>query len=285
MKKEFDLQKLNQVEVKTLVAWAKKEGWNPGPYDAEAFYLADPDGFYGYFEQGELIAGGAIVSYEGEFGFMGLFIVKPAFRGKGIGKKLWFQRRDKLRSRLKKGAAIGMDGVVEMQPFYNKGGFEIAFRDERYERQGSTFTIHPQISQIPDKDTGTIIIYDQKRFGYPRESFLKAWLSIPGNFNFQYKENDRIKGFSVLRKVNNGYKIGPLFADNYAIAEELYKACLNAGMGESVFIDIPLANPDAVQLVEQYDAKYVFECARMYYGKPPQIDILKVFGITSFELG
>lgn len=285
MKEQFELQKLNQDQVKTLVNWAEKEGWNPGQSDAEAFYQADPDGFYGYFEQGELIAGGAIVSYEGEYGFMGLFIVKPAFRGKGIGKKLWFQRRDKLRSRLKKGAAIGMDGVVEMQPFYNKGGFEIAFRDERYERQGSDFTIHPQISQVPVKDTGTIIIYDQKRFGYPRESFLKAWLSIPGNFNFQYKENDRIKGFSVLRKVNNGYKIGPLFADNYAIAEELYKACLNAGMGESVFIDIPLANPDAVQLVEQYDAKYVFECARMYYGKPPQIDILKVFGITSFELG
>lgn len=285
MKKQFNLQKLGQAEVKTLVAWAKNEGWNPGPHDAEVFYRTDPDGFYGYFDQGELIAGGAIVSYQGEYGFMGLFIVKPDYRGKGIGRKLWFERRNKLQSRLKEGAAIGMDGVVDMQPFYNKGGFEIAFRGERYEKQGAVFQVHPNITMISGKDTEAIITYDQKRFGHPRKSFLKAWLEIPGNFNFQFKDNGIIKGFSVLRKVNNGYKLGPLFAENYSVAEELYNACLNAAGNTSVFIDIPDANPDANHLVKKYNAKYVFECARMYLGEPPQLNIRKVFGITSFELG
>lgn len=276
---------MGQAEVKTLVAWAKNEGWNPGPHDAEVFYRTDPDGFYGYFDQGELIAGGAIVSYQGEYGFMGLFIVKPDYRGKGIGRKLWFERRNKLQSRLKEGAAIGMDGVVDMQPFYNKGGFEIAFRGERYEKQGAVFQVHPNITMISGKDTEAIITYDQKRFGHPRKSFLKAWLEIPGNFNFQFKDNGIIKGFSVLRKVNNGYKLGPLFAENYSVAEELYNACLNAAGNTSVFIDIPDANPDANHLVKKYNAKYVFECARMYLGEPPQLNIRKVFGITSFELG
>ena len=35
--------------VKTLIQWAELEGWNPGPFDAEVFYKADPDGFYGWF--------------------------------------------------------------------------------------------------------------------------------------------------------------------------------------------------------------------------------------------
>ena len=38
-------------------------------------------------------------------------------------------------------------------------------------------------------------------------------------------------------------------------------------------------------LTEKYNATYVFECARMYYGTPPETDINNVFGITTFELG
>jgi hypothetical protein len=39
------------------------------------------------------------------------------FRGKEIGRKLWYQRRHILLKRLKPGASIGMDGVVAMLPF------------------------------------------------------------------------------------------------------------------------------------------------------------------------
>jgi hypothetical protein len=69
------------------------------------------------------------------------------------------------------------------------------------------------------------------------------------------------------------------------VAEELYKACLHAVPGEKVFLDIPVINTDAVELMHQYQAKYVFECARMYYGTPPQNDVSRIFGITTFELG
>ena len=144
-------QKLDLEGLKTLVDWAREEGWNPGRYDAEAFWAADPDGFYGYFFEEYLIAGGAIVSYGGAFGFMGLFIVKPAYRNQGIGRKLWYQRRDTLLNRLKECATIGMDGVLAMQPFYAKGGFEIAFRDERYERLGEAFVIDRQIKLFSEK--------------------------------------------------------------------------------------------------------------------------------------
>lgn len=105
------------------------------------------------------------------------------------------------------------------------------------------------------------------------------------NKTFKYIENGKLKGFAVIRKVNVGYKICPLFADDKKVAEELYKACLNAVVGEPVFIDIPVINKGAINLVKKYDSKYVFECARMYFGEPPKIEINKVFGITTFELG
>lgn len=281
----LQFQQLDLQGVKTLVTWAEAEGWNPGPRDAEVFYATDPNGFYGFYRNNELITGGAIVSYNGEFGFMGLFIVQPEYRAAGLGRKLWYLRRDTLLSRLNNGASIGMDGVVAMQPFYENGGFKIAFRDERYVRTGSTFKVDGNISPILEDDLAQVLAYDEINFGFARPQFMIPWLQLPDNRTFKYLDDGELNGFAIVRKLISGYKIGPLFANDAMIAEELYTACLNAVPGEHLYIDIPVSNTGAVQLVQKYGATYVFECARMYHGEAPGIDMNKVFGITSFELG
>jgi GNAT superfamily N-acetyltransferase len=282
---ELQFQKLDLEGVKTLVSWAEEEGWNPGPNDADVYYATDPDGFYGYYHESNLIAGGSIVSYNKEFGFMGFFIVKLEYRSLGIGRKIWYQRRDILISRLNKDAPIGMDGVIAMQPFYKKGGFEILFRDERFEKIGMEFTTDKNITTINDEDLESILAYDKQCFGFSRPQFMKPWLKLPGNKTFKYVEDGKLKGFAIVRKANKGYKVCPLFADNEVVAEELYKACLNSVVGEQLYLDIPVINKGAASIIKKNNASYVFECARMYYGKPPEVEIDKVFGITTFELG
>ncbi|MBZ0243535.1 MAG: GNAT family N-acetyltransferase, partial [Bacteroidales bacterium] len=258
----LQLRQLNFDGLQTLIKWAELEGWNPGPYDAAVFWATDPEGYVGYYIGDELIAGGSIVSYAGRFGFMGFFIVKPEFRSRGIGYKLWLERKSRLLSRLRPDAAIGMDGVVAMQGFYRKGGFELAFRDERYERPGEKFKLDKQIIPIEAGDFPEILAYDAACFGFERPRFLKPWLEMPESHAYKYVENGLLKGFALMRKAGVGYKIGPLFADDMQHAEALYKACLNAVPGKAVFLDIPVNNPLAVALVKKYKATYVFECAR-----------------------
>jgi GNAT superfamily N-acetyltransferase len=279
------LKKLNRDEVKKLVCWAKEEGWNPGENDFDVFWKTDPDGFYGFYLGSLLVAGGAVVSYNRQFGFMGLFIVHPDFRSQGIGKKLWYLRRDLLIKRLHKGASIGMDGVVAMQPFYEKGGFNIAFKSERYECVGKNSSISKAISQVDQRDFKKVSDYDLMCFGFERKKFLENWLTLPGSRSFKFSENNRLKGYAVIREVNAGYKIGPLFADNYMVAEALYKACLDWAAGASVYLDIPTSNKNAIDMIMKYEAVYTFECARMYYGAFPENTVDKVYGITTFELG
>ncbi|WNJ18451.1 GNAT family N-acetyltransferase [Pontibacter sp. G13] len=280
----LDIRQLDLKGVQTLVRWAREEGWNPGPFDADIFFHTDPEGFVGIFEGDEMLGGGSVVSYGGKLGFMGLFIIKPGYRNRGIGRKLWFHRRDQLIRRLDKGAPIGMDGVVDMQPFYASGGFEIAFRDERYQRLGVEFQVDPRISEITESDIPQVLQYDQEVFGAPRQSFMKPWLRIPGAKAFQFVRENHLEGFAVIRPVEKGYKIGPLFADNFDVAKALYQACLSAFVGEPIFLDIPVHHKEAKMLVKSHDAAYESECARMYYGSAPAFSP-KVFGITSFELG
>ncbi len=271
--------------VKTLLSWAGDEGWNPGPLDAEVFYATDPEGFYGYLMHGELIAGGAIISYSGLFGFMGLFIVRPDFRSLGIGKALWYQRRDLLLSRLNPGAAIGMDGVVAMQPFYAKGGFTMQFRSERHRKKGEVFPMDSHVEPFRDSCFDEVLSYDTACFGFPRPQFLVPWLQLPDSSSYVYSHKGKIRGYASMRKVYSGYKICPLFADNAEIAIALYRACLTATPGEDVFLDIPVINAAAMQMAADHHTEYVFECGRMYYGNFPILPTDKIFGITTFELG
>lgn len=283
--KSYEFKKLSLDQLQILVSWAKKEGWNPGPHDAELFYLADPDGFYGYFLDDELIGGGSLVSYGGAYGFMGLYIMKPEYRSQGIGRTLWNLRKNALLDRLQPQAAIGMDGVVAMQSFYQKGGFELAFRDVRHENTGKPYAVAAAITAVTAADFPAVLAYDKYCFGFDRGEFMKAWLLQAGGQSFKFEQAGKLLGFATLRKVEVGYKIGPLFAQTYAAATALYEACLAAAVDEKVYLDIPLSNPQAVALTQQYSTQPMFECGRMYHGAAPQIPLNQVYGITTFELG
>ena len=44
-KKEYLVSCMTQDEMSFAIAWAKKEGWNPGLHDEECFYQTDPGDF------------------------------------------------------------------------------------------------------------------------------------------------------------------------------------------------------------------------------------------------
>lgn len=57
------------------------------------------------------------------------------------------------------------------------------------------------------------------------------------------------------------------------------------GPGTKVFLDVPEPNLAAVRLAKSLGLVPVLETARMYRGVPPPVDLARVFGVTSFELG
>ena len=284
-KSDLLIRGMRREELDILVDWAAIEGWNPGLSDADIFWATDPEGFIGAELDGELIGGGSIVSYNGRYGFMGFFIVHPDHRGRGLGNTLWHARRNMLIDRLEKPATIGMDGVFDMQSYYAKGGFEFAGRDLRFETIGKPFSIPGDIVDLGEIEFAEIEAYDRAHFPAPRIEFLRRWLNQPGAFSLGAVNDGNLTGFAVMRPCRKGYKIGPLFADNPDIAENLFHALSAKAPDEAIFLDAPETNPAAIAMAHRHNMVEVFGCAKMYLGPKPELPEQEIFGVTSFELG
>lgn len=285
MAHELVIRGMTRPELDTLVEWAADEGWNPGENDAQIFWNTDAEGFVAAEFGGELIGGGSIVSYGGRFGFMGFFIVRPDHRSKGIGRQLWFHRRDLLISRLQAPAVIGMDGVFDMQDFYGRGGFAFCNRDLRFEGVGAATTPADILVDLSAVSFAEVSQYDAAHFPAPRERFLKAWIAQPNSRALGAVQNGILRGYGVIRPCRRGFKIGPLFAADSDTAEALFLGLADIAPGEPIFLDAPENNPLAMALARRHNLREVFGCARMYYGPPPVLPHREIFGVTTFELG
>jgi ribosomal protein S18 acetylase RimI-like enzyme len=264
---------------------AADEGWNPGLHDADSFWHTDPGAFVAAELDGEVIGGGSIASYDGRFGFMGFFIVRPRFRGRGYGSVIWQARKRLLLDRLSADATIGMDGVFEMQDWYEKRGFEFAYRQIRFVATGAV--AHPAASVVPLARVpfDELLGYDSTCFPAPRERFLRTWLAQSDSLALASVKDGALMGYGVVRRCREGAKVGPLFANDAATAAELYDALAGYAAGGSVYLDVPENNPAAMAFVAGRDMQQVFGVARMYLGQAPNVRADRIFGNTTFELG
>ncbi len=279
----YEMRVMARADLDRTLDWAASEGWNPGFDDARAFQAADPLGFFMGWREGEAVAAISVVAYDASFAFLGLYLVRPEYRGRGFGLALWRHALARRPAKL-----IGLDGVVDQQANYARSGFRLAYRNIRF---GGPAPLAPGGARTADlKPARTVAFdrlaaYDRRCFPAPRAAFLSLWLSPLAGAAIAAERGGEVCGLGAIRACQKGYKIGPLFADDAAVAEQIFLALAARARGETLYLDVPEPNVPALRLAERYGLAPVFETARMYTGDAPAIDLARVFGVTTFELG
>lgn len=279
---DFTIRTMRKDELAIAIDWAANEGWNPGLYDLDSFFKADPNGFLMAFIGDVPVACISVVKYGASFGFLGFYIVVPEYRGLGYGMRIWTGGLKYLAGR-----NIGLDGVADQQENYRISGFELAYRNIRYEGISNGDTAHcDHIVALADIDLADVIKYDKPFFEDDRREFLSSWLTQQESVALGYLSDGKLLGYGVLRPCRDGCKIGPLFADNDNIAKALFAALQShVKQGVKFYLDVPKVNKAAVALAIDNNMQYIFETARMYKGNVAALPVDNIFGVTTFELG
>ncbi|MGB8700729.1 MAG: GNAT family N-acetyltransferase, partial [Thermosynechococcaceae cyanobacterium] len=218
--------------------------------------------------------------------FIGLYIVRSQWRGRGYGMQLWEAALQQLTARMDGDRpCIGLDGVLDREADYGQAGFKAAYHHARHVYEPAASDGIPEaVIPLADVPLAAIAGYEVRLFPASRELFLDPWIRLAGAA-YGVMEQGRLVGYGVLRPCRQGFKIGPLFADSIEIADRLFLALTHRCVGQFVFIDIPTINPSFSKFVARYGLQPVFTCVRMYRGHEPRLDVERIFGITTLELG
>ena len=266
-------------ELEHILGWASDEGWNPGLDDAEAFFKADPHGFFVAVDQTDKpIASISVVNHSPEFAFLGRYIVKPEFRGQGIGFALWSQALKHAGAR-----TVGLDGVEAQQANYRSSGFVNAGGTSRYAGtlDGER---HDDIRDVAPHQVQTLIEMEARGSGVSKPAYLARWFSqSPTRSTILRETHGQIRGFATIRACRSGSKIGPIVASDSDTASKLLAHAATKFDGP-LTIDVPDSANELSKICQKFDFRVGFRTARMYRGKAPT-SRSDLFAVTSLELG
>jgi hypothetical protein len=278
---DLQIRNLQPDEISLAIDWAAAEGWNPGLADAASFVIPDAKGFFVGELGGEPVATISCVNYDDRFAFLGFYIVRAGFRGRGHGLRIWNAAIAHAGARM-----IGLDGVVAQQDNYRKSGFQLAYANVRYSGVVAAPLRPPAgIVALDALPFARVEADDATVFPAPRAAFLRTWINTPGHVARALMRDGKLVAWGVIRPCRTGRKIGPLVADDRSAAEAVVQALLASPGSDEIVLDIPAVNRDAIALAEFLRLKPTFETARMYTGPAPSLRLDRVFGVTSFELG
>jgi ribosomal protein S18 acetylase RimI-like enzyme len=275
----FRVRPMTKDDLKIALGWAAAEGWILGIDDVDNFYVTDPGGFLIGELDGQPISCISVMRYNPSFNFIGLYIVKPEQRNKGFGLRTWEEA-----FKLIPNQSAALDAVLQQVNTYQKVGFQPAHSHLRY--QGIiTGEISPDAIDLTTIDFQKLCNYDRQYFPGDRPDFLATWINQPHGKGYGIINDGDLVGYGVIRKVTDGFKIAPLFAENQDLATLLLLALATYAEGSTIYLDVPNINQSAIALVEGYQMKTMFECVRMYKGEKPNINWQNIFAVTTLELG
>jgi len=97
------------------------------------------------------------------------------------------------------------------------------------------------------------------------------WIQQPDALALGPEEQGELRGFGAMGLCVSGWKVGPLFPDSRAHAQELLMTFGQQAKGQAMYMDAPEDNPEPSNLCRSLGINEVFGCVRMYRGAIPNL--------------
>ena len=116
----LEIRPFTPADLDVVTALAREQDFAPGIGDIEIYANTDRQGVWLAWQDNAPVGCIAAVTYNPDYAFIGLFVVKPEHRGQGIGRRLWHHALKTLSGV----QCIGLEAAVQMVGFYERAGFQ-----------------------------------------------------------------------------------------------------------------------------------------------------------------
>jgi GNAT superfamily N-acetyltransferase len=259
-------------------------GWNQTEQDWRRFLRLEPDGCFVACDGQEICGTVTTLKYGERFGWIGMILVDPAKRGRGIGTHLLKRGMECLQRAAVE--TLKLDATPMGLGLYKQLGFVEEYGIERWEgvARGSRGAVLPPVKP---EEIQYLCAWDREAFGADRTRLLASIWDEGPEYSALVRSGREIAGYMLGRAGSRAHYLGPWVSTvNAEAAERLFQQFMRRFDGQRVFVDVYLGNSHARSLVETAGFVPQRPLTRMYLGPNrypgrPQL----VCGIAGPELG
>ena len=234
------LREMTVEDVPAGLRLCRASRWNQVARDWEQFLRLEPHGAAVAVRDGRVIGSVATLRFGRRFAWISMVLVDPVERGQGIGRALLLHGLSMLSDTVAR-----LDATPAGEILYRKLAFEEEYRLTRFERApaplaaGAAGAAAGPVSALGDEDWPALNAFDARVFGADRSALL-TWLADGAREYASVSLSARgIAGFLLGRHGHNFEHIGPVVAQDEAIARRLVGACLARHPERRFIIDAP----------------------------------------------
>jgi GNAT superfamily N-acetyltransferase len=279
---------LSSSELADANALVTEARWNQVEADWRIF-LAQGRVYAASTDTGRIVATTATLPFGGRFAWISMVLVTGEYRRRGLATKLMQLAMDDL-------AAAKLVPVLDATPdghaVYQQLGFEDSWGFHRLIRRERPAAVGTEpmppgvnIRPITEADWPALCSYDAAAFGAERNAVLAGLRGRLPPAELMAERAGRIAGFLLGRDGRIASHLGPLIADDDAIARALLARALDELDGP-VFIDFADAKTDVGQFLDARGFSAVRPLTRMLHGRSQRFDdAARTFAVVGPEFG
>jgi GNAT superfamily N-acetyltransferase len=279
---------LTPSELDDAGALVREARWNQLAADWRIF-LALGRLYAAQLDEGRIVATTATLPFGGRFAWISMVLVTGEYRRRGLATKLMQQAmRDLAAAKLVPVLDATPDGreVYRRLGFQDSWGFQRLIRRER-PRAAPSFSAPAGVvvRPITDVDWPALCAYDAAAFGAERSAVLAGLRSRLPAADLLAMRGNAIAGFLLGRDGGLASHIGPLIADDDAVACALVARALE-GIEGPLFIDLADSKSALRGFLDAHGFTAVRPFTRMLYGSSARFDDpARTFAVVGPEFG
>ena len=240
-------------------------GWNQTESDWKRFLAASPNGCLVVDDAAKVVGTATTVSYEDRFAWIGMVLVDPEFRNRGIGTRLLRRMIEYLDD-----AGIPtlkLDATPLGKPLYEKLGFVSEYEIERWTLKRTTPVERVlNAAPLPTEQLSEIVAYDRDVFGADRSALLRGLHRDRSDLTLAVRSGRYMQGYAFGRHGRFADHLGPWMARDADSAEKLLRDFLERSSRDTVIADALKSNAAAGETLHSAGFTVTRPLTRMYRG-------------------